>query len=304
MDEEIRRRRLPPLGGVRAFEAAGRRRSFTRAADELHVTQAAISHQVRQLEDWLGVPLFHRRNRAVDLTEAGQDYLAAASLALDVLGQATARLIEREAAGILTVSVLPSFAARWLVPRLGDFRLRHPEIDVRIAARNELADFARDDVDVAIRYGAGGWPDVAAIRFLEEELFPVCSPRLLEGELALRTPADLRRHVLLHDDSREDWRNWLLLAGVRDVDPTRGPMISDASMVLQAAIEGQGVALARSGLSAAELAAGRLVRPFPQALKARFAYFLVAPERTMERPKVRAFVDWVLASVGSGTAGG
>jgi len=298
MAEETRRRRLPPLGAVRAFEAAGRRLSFTKAAEELHVTQAAVSHQIRQLEAWLGLPLFRRGNRSVELTEPGRDYLAAASLALDLLAQATGRLVEREAGGQLAVSVLPSFAARWLVPRLGDFRERHPEIDVRIAASSDLVDFARDDVDLAIRYGSGGWPGLRAVRFLEEEIFPVCSPRLLQGARPLRVPADLAQHVLLHDDSEEDWRRWLVAAGVAGVDATRGPVIDDSSMVLQAAVDGQGVALTRSALAALDLAAGRLVRPFDVSLRSRFAYWLVAPERAFERPKVKAFVDWVLEAVG------
>ena len=294
MNSRRLRRRLPPLNALRAFEAAARHLSFTRAADELAVTQAAVSHQVKTLEDWLGLKLFQRENRTIYLTRQGQAYLPAVRHALDTLAEATRRLMEVDALGPLTVSVLPSFAAKWLLPRLRGFRARHPEIDVRISTTDYMADFARDDVDLAVRMGRGEWPGVTAIKFLEEDLFPVCSPALLEGPHPLRRPEDLRYHTLLHDDMRQDWRTWFLAAGVEGVDPTRGPGYSDSSMVIQAAVEGQGVALGRSALAAGDLASGRLVKPFEVALPANFAYYIVYPPAAAEQPKVKAFADWLI----------
>ncbi len=297
-------RRLPPLNALRAFESAARHLSFTRAAEELNVTQAAISHQVKGLEERLGIALFRRLNRALLLTDAGQAYLPAVHDAFDRIAEATARLTAHDRAGVLTVSVLPSFAAKWLVPRLGGFRHAHPDIDVHIAPSDRLTDFAREDVDLAIRYGKGEWPGLRADRMLTEEIFPVCSPRLLEGPHRLRTPADLRHHTLLHDDMRIDWRLWLLAAGVDGIDASRGPSFTDSSMVIQAAVEGQGVALGRSALAADDLAAGRLVKPFDISLPAAVAYYVVCPEATAGRPKIVAFREWVIAEAGGGPTGG
>lgn len=286
---------LPPLNALRAFEAAGRHLSFTRAAQELNVTQAAVSHQIKALEERLGVPLFRRMNRALLLTDAGQAYLPQVRDTFDALARATERLVARDRAGALTVSVLPSFAAKWLVPRLGRFRERHPGIDVRLSTDHHMTDFGREDVDAAVRYGEGNYAGLDSTRLMTEDIFPVCSPRLLTGPHALRTPDDLRHHTLLHDDFRVDWRLWLLAAGVKDIDPTRGPTFSDSSMVVQAAVEGQGVALARSVLSATDLAAGRLVKPFDVSLPARWAYYFVCPVATRDNPRIAAFRDWLLA---------
>lgn len=294
MNEIPGSRRLPPLNSLRAFEAAGRHLSFTRAAEELAVTQAAVSHQVKALEDWLGLKLFRRQNRNVYLTETGQQYLTTVREALESLTEATQRLLRREASGAVTVSVLPSFAAKWLVPRVGAFRARHPDIDVRISANERLTDFAREDVDVGIRYGDGDWPGVTVVKFLSEDVFPVCSPALLAGARPLRTPADLKFHTLLHDDLRDDWRVWLLAAGVEGVDPSRGITFTDSSMVLQAAVDAQGVALGRSALAARDLDSGALVRPFEVRLPQRYAYYLAYPARVENRPNVQAFVDWVV----------
>ncbi len=287
-------RRLPPLNGLRAFEAAARHLSFTRAAEELNVTQAAVSHQVKALEERLGVRLFRRLNRALLLTDAGQGYLSPLRDAFDRMAEATERVEARDAGGALTVSVLPSFAAKWLVRRLGRFREVRPEIDVRVAPSHDLTDFDREDVDLAIRYGAGEWPSVRADFLLSEDIFPVCSRALRDGPHPLHAPADLRHHTLLHDDHHADWRMWLVAAGVEGVDPTRGPSFTDSSLVVQAAIEGQGVALGRSALAAADLAAGRLVKPFDFSLPAAWAYYVVCPEVTAERPKITAFRDWLM----------
>lgn len=286
---------LPPLNALRAFEAAARHLSFTRAAAELYVTQAAVSHQIKALEEYLGLKLFRRRNRALTLTEDGQAYLPAVRRAFDTLRQATDRLLHTDASGALTVSVLPSFAARWLVPRLGRFLRIHPEIDVRLAPGIELVDFARGDADAAIRYGSGHYPGLRADRLLTEDIFPVCSPDLLQRGHALEKPGDLCHHTLLHADDDADWRTWLLAAGVDNVDPTRGPIYTDSGMVIQAAIAGQGVAVARSVLAADDLAAGRLVRPFELSLPSEYAYYFVCPEAEADRHKVAVFRDWLVA---------
>lgn len=287
-------RRLPPLNALRAFEAAARHLSFTRAAEELHVTQAAISHQVKALEEHLGRKLFRRLNRALLLSDDGQAYLPSVSRAFALLNDATRNLLERDAPGPLTVSALPSFAARWLVPRLGRFRQIHPDIDLRIDPSAALTDFASGDVDVGIRYGRGKYSALRADWLMTEDIFPVCSPALLSGEHPLRAPGDLEHQVLLHDDGHGDWRTWLLAAGVDRVDPTRGPIFTDSSMLIQAAMAGQGVALARGVLAADELAAGRLVRPFTLSLPTEYAYYLVCPQNTAEQPKIAAFRDWLL----------
>ncbi len=288
-------RRLPPLNALRAFEAAARHLSFTRAADELHVTQTAISHQIKSLEERLRVRLFWRRPRGLLLTEAAQRYLPPVRDAFDRIAVATAQLAATGSSGSLTVSVLPSFAAKWLVPRLGRFRAAHPDLDLRISASSQLIDFARDDVDVGIRMGRGSYPGLRVDRLFGESLVPVCSPELLRGPQPLRRPEDLRHHLLLHDDDHSGWQLWLELAGVEGVDAGRGPIFTDSAMVVQAAAEGQGVALARSVLAAGDLAAGRLVRPFEVSVPYDLAYYLVSPEPTAGQPKVSLFRAWLLA---------
>ena len=286
-------RRMPPLGALRAYEAAARHLSFTLAAEELNVTPSAISHQVKALERWLGVPLFRRFNRALALTEDGRAYLPAVGAALDGISDATMRLLHGEVSRALTVSTLTSFAAGWLVPRLKGFRAAWPDIDVRLMLSEELVDFRRDGVDLAIRYGGGAWPGVRAVRFLTEDIFPVCSPGLLARE-PLYTPADLARHTLLHDDMPADWGTWLGAAGVAGVDVARGPRFDQSNLVIQSAIDGEGVALGRSALVADALADGRLVRPFAISLPAQYAHYIVCPEAVIDRPAIRAFSDWLL----------
>ncbi|MBU0725354.1 MAG: transcriptional regulator GcvA [Alphaproteobacteria bacterium] len=288
-------RRLPPLTAIRAFEAAARLLSFTKAAQELNVTQAAVSHQVKALEGWLNLPLFRRSSRALFLTDEGQTYLAVVRDCLDKLAEGTHRLQARDKAGRLTVSTFQSFAAVWLVPRLGRFRLQHPEIDVWVAASDAIVDFNQEDIDCGIRYGTGRWPGVKAVRFMTESIFPVCSPKLLNGPHPLRVPEDLVRHTLLHDHMHEDWRMWLMAAGVADIDSARGPTFSHSSMVLQAAIDGQGVALGRSALMREAIAEGKLVQPFKFSLNAHHSYYFICPEASADRPKVIAFRDWLFA---------
>jgi LysR family glycine cleavage system transcriptional activator len=289
--------RLPPLNALRCFDIAAKHLSFTKAAAELHVTHSAVSHQIKALEEWLGLPLFRRVNRGLVLTEAGQAYLKPIREAFERLGDATRRLRVRERSGPLTVSVMPSFAGKWLVPRLGRFRQRHPDIDVRISASSELADFERDDVDIAVRYGRGDWPGLRVELLMHETLFVVCSPSLLQGPDAIRAPADIVRHTLLSDlDWRIDvWQIWFEAAGlgVGGVEARRALSFNYSNLMIQAAVDGLGVALSQHALAGDDLAAGRLVRPFDISLPTEYAYYVVMPEVSAERPKIAAFRNWL-----------
>jgi len=294
-------RQLPPLNAVRAFEAAARKLSFSEAANELHVTPAAVSQQVKLLEEHLGARLFRRLNREVELTEAGRLLLPGLSDGLDAIARAWARVRQQEAQGTLTVSAAPAFAAKWLIPRLDRFYARHAEIDVRISATAELADFVRDEVDVAVRFGQGSYEGLRSERLFGEDIFPVCSPKLLAGPHKLERPEDLAQHHLLHlgspaiPGSLPDWPMWLKAAGVEGKAPERGTTFDSWPMLVLAAIEGQGVALGRGSLLAADLAAGRLVRPFAISYPTAFAYYLVYPPESLARRKVKAFRDWAVA---------
>ncbi len=294
------KRWLPPLNSLRTFEAAARHRSFTRAAEELNVTQTAVSHQIRTLEERLGLKLFDRRGRTLRLTDAARGYLPSVRSAFDQLHDATERLIGPNPETTLTVNTLTTFAAKWLVPRLGGFQDLHPEISVRIATSMASVDFDRDDVDVAIRYGRGDWPGLRADRLIREDIFPVCSPKLLEGPHPLGQPDDLARHTLLHVVGfREDWRVWLTAANVDGVDSASGLKFDLALTALQAAIDGVGVALGRTALVERDLAAGRLVAPFDISLPIEAAYYVVAPEQTADRPQIKAFREWLITTLAS-----
>jgi len=295
-------RTLPPLGALRAFEAAARHLSFTRAGAELHVTQAAISHRVKALEDWLGLPLFRRLHRALRLTEEGQAYLPAVRDALDTLSVATERLRGGEESRILTVTTTDSFAAAWLMPRLKRFRAAHRDLDLRLQTADELVDFTRADVDLAVRYGRRRWPGLHVTRLLSEDIFPVCSPALCARH-PLRTPADLAHHILLHDDMTITWEVWLRAAGITGIEARRGPFFQSSYLVMNAALAGDGVALGRSALVADALAEGRLIRPFTVSLPADYAYYVVSPEATADRPKIRAFREWILAEARAADGG-
>jgi LysR family glycine cleavage system transcriptional activator len=286
-------RRLPPLNALKAFEAAARHQSFTKAAAELAVTQGAVSHQVKALEATLRVRLFHRVRRRLVITEAGRAYLEVVRDAFDRLAMGTERLQRRQNAGTLTVTTSPDFAAKWLVHRLGRFAEAHPDIDLRVSASMHHVDFAQEDVDMAVRHGDGHWPGLHVTRlYAEEQLFPVCSPRLVRG--GLRAPADLRRHTLLHVNDRRLWTRWLAHAGVTDAMP-EGPILNHMSLALDAAAEGQGVAMARTALAAWDLAAGRLVRPFAPALDADFGYWIVCSRASADLPKIATLRAWLLA---------
>jgi LysR family glycine cleavage system transcriptional activator len=294
-------RRLPPLNGLRAFEASARYLSFTKAAEELNVTPAAVSQQVKSLEEYFGVQLFKRLTRALMLTDSGQLVLPILQEGFDKLAEADRILRSRQDNRILTVSVAPSFGAKWLVPKLDSFRRAYPDYDIRIDATDARADFRRDNVDIALRYGLGQYPGLMSECLMTEIAVPVCNPRLQEGEHPLQVPDDLRHHTLLHiqwkmeSDAAPNWRMWLKAAGLHDIDPDRGPQFSMESMAIQAAIEGQGVSLISTALVEEDIASGRLVRPFPEDInqQTKFCYFLVYPESHLQRPKVAAFRDWV-----------
>ncbi|MEY9105480.1 LysR family glycine cleavage system transcriptional activator [Bradyrhizobium yuanmingense] len=291
--------RLPSLNGLRAFEAAARHLSFTLAASELNVTQTAISHQIRRLEEELGIRLFIRQNRALALTPEARDYLPGVRAAFNDLRLATDRLLRKDDDKVLTVSTLASLAAKWLLPRLTDFQEQHPGIDVRITTSTSLVDFQRDNVDAAIRYGRGQWPGLRADWLMADELFPVCSPSLLRGDKPLRRPEDLRNHPLLHTSSTnsDDWRLWLTAAGLpADIARHPGITFDMIFMTIQAAIDGIGVAMGRTSYVQDDIAKGRLVVPFKIALPADAGFYLVSPEGRREAPKLAAFRQWVLAA--------
>ncbi len=291
--------RLPSLNGLRAFEAAARHLSFTLAASELNVTQTAISHQIRRLEEELGIRLFIRQNRALALTPEARDYLPGVRAAFNDLRLATDRLLRKEDDKVLTVSTLASLAAKWLLPRLTDFQEQHPGIDVRITTSTSLVDFQRDNVDAAIRYGRGQWPGLRADWLMPDELFPVCSPSLLRGDKPLRRPEDLRNHPLLHTSNAnsDDWRLWLTAAGLpADIARHPGITFDMIFMTIQAAIDGIGVAMGRTSYVQDDIAKGRLVVPFKIALPADAGFYLVAPEGRREAPKLAAFRQWIVAA--------
>jgi LysR family glycine cleavage system transcriptional activator len=288
------RPRLPPLNALPSFEAAARHLSFSRAADELRVTHGAVSRAVRNLEDHLGVQLMIRATRSVRLTPIGASFAAEIRDVLEHLAVATSTATG-QTSGIVSVSTIDSFAARWLMPRLSGFRRAHGDIDVRVATSERLADFVIDGIDIAIRCGGGQYRGLSAELLMKEDHFPVCSPKLLKGRYPLRTPADLARHTLLHDVFTVDWAIWLHSAGIDTIDPHRGPTFLSSDHAIQAAVRGEGVVLGRSALVTDELAAGRLVRPFELSLPAGFAYYAVCPPRALQRPCVKAFHDWLVA---------
>jgi LysR family transcriptional regulator, glycine cleavage system transcriptional activator len=288
-------RRLPPLNALKAFEAAARHESFTRAAEELCVTQGAVSHQVKALEAELGIKLFNRERQRLIITEAGRQYLAVVRDALDRIALGTERLVQRQRTGVLTVSTSPDFAAKWLVHRLGRFAEAHPDIDLRISATMHHVDFAREDVDVAVRHGDGNWPGLDVARLCTEHLFAVCSPKLASGRSRMGKPADVLKFPLLHLDDRKNWSKWLEAAGVAGAELSHGPVLNRASMAIDAAVDGQGVALARTTLAAWDLINGRLVRPFAVALPLSKNYWVVSPRATSDLPKIATFRDWLLA---------
>lgn len=293
-------RRLPPLNGLKAFEAAARSESFTRAAEELNVTQGAVSHQVKALEDTLGLKLFHRERQRLNLTEAGRYYLSVTRDALDQIAVGTERLLRRQESGALTVSTSLDFAAKWLVNRLSRFAEKYPEIDLRVSATTHYLDFARDDVDIAIRHGDGHWPGLDVQRLYSERLFPVCSPKLVAGRNRITNAADLLKFPLLRLEDAKNWTRLFEAAGVKATAPP-GPVLNRASILIDAAIDGQGIALARTALAAWDLINGRLVQPIDVSLRVANTYWIVCPKAASKIQKIAAFRNWVLAEAAEDT---
>jgi LysR family transcriptional regulator, glycine cleavage system transcriptional activator len=293
---------FPGLRSLRAFDAAARHLSFTKAADEIGVTPAAISNQIKEMEEQLGVSLFIRTSRSMRLTREGEILRIAAAESLETLVAALHRIKRLENRNQIRVSSTPSVAAKWLVPRLDGFLEAWPGADVRIDVSNTLVDFDRDDVDVAIRFGAGRYPGLRADLLFNDTLSPVCSPSLITKDKPLKTPRDLLRHTLIHLDWQAqgspwpNWRMWMQAAGIKDFDDKRGLHFGQTSLTIQAAIDGQGVALGDSNLVADDLATGRLVKPFELSLKApdSFSYFVITRMDTSGAPLVNAFRDWCL----------
>ncbi len=297
-------RQLPPLNPLRAFEAAARQLSFTRAAEELFVTPSAVSHQVKALEENLGVSLFLRDSKSLLLTPAGKAYLPGVQEAFRQLAFATYQLHRERSIPALKLNLPPTFALKWLIPRMKGFVQAHPEIDLKVSTSKHMVDFAREDFDLAVRYGRGVYPGLRAEHCLNVEVFPVCAPSLLDGPIPLREPDDLRLHRLLHDDSTYDdvtnpnWATWLEHAGVVGVDTTRGPSFWPSHLVIDATIDGLGVALAKRSWVERDLLEGRLVRPFADlTLSVEFSYFFVYPQDRADDPRLRLFMDWVQQEV-------
>ena len=300
-----------PFSALRVLESAARHLSFKRAAEELFITPAAVSQQIKTLEHQIGVKLFHRHSRGLSLTDAARAGLPALTGGLEQLVEAVHRMREAEGDASLTVWMAPSFAARWLVPRLNGFYDAHPEIDLTITASKNLIDsksspggisaesLTRDNVDIAVRFGKGDYPGCRVDKLFPVVAVPLCSPRLLEGEHPLRSPADLRHHTLLHDDTayegRPDWATWLDAAGVDDVDSGHGIHFNHVNLALTAAAEGQGVVLSIHALAREDIAAGRLVIPFDIVLPLEYAYYLITREDRIDHPQTTQFRDWIIA---------
>ncbi len=285
-------RALPPLNALRAFEAAARHLSFTRAAEELRVTQAAVSHKVKALEERLGVALFRRLTRGLRLTDEGQALLPDLRDGFDRLAQAVERVGRRGAQGRLTVSLLTTFALSWLVPRLPRFNERHPEIEVSIIATPRLADFAREEIDVAVRYGHGPWPSLRADKLFDDELTPLCGKAWLAK---LKEPADLARvPLLVLSNDHHDWQTWLTAAGVPHIDGRKGTAFDSTRISVDAAVAGAGVAIGNPYVHAEPIVEGRLFQPFDLVVPNGDSYWLVYPQAVAERPKVKAFREWLL----------
>lgn len=293
---------IPGTGSLKAYEAAARHLNFTRAAEELHVTPAAVSHQIKEFEDQLGQRLIERTSRSMRLTAAGEILHAAVTEALEGLARALQRIERGRETARLKVSASTSVAAKWLVPRLDDYMKLMPGAEVQLDVSDRVRDFARDDIDIAIRFGNGNYPGFRADRLFDNTIFPVCSPALLKSKKPLVHPRDLLQHRLIHVEwsgqgvTWPNWRMWMLAAGVTDFNETRGLYLDNAGLALQAAMDGQGVALGDSSLVSDDLAAGRLVQPFSLTIKGppQFAYYVISTLEAQNDPLVRAFREWIL----------
>jgi LysR family glycine cleavage system transcriptional activator len=286
--------RLPLMQALRAFEATARERSLTKAAQALHVTHGAISHQIKALEADLGVRLVERAGRGIRLTDEGERFAARIRTAFAELTTAVQEITARANPRQLRVSIAPSLAARWLLPRISRFHAAHPDIDLVVSSAIAIVDFQRDDADVAIRYGYGRWEGVRVEHLLDDAFFPVCSPRIAGG--VPRSPADLARYPLLRADD-EPWKPWFEAAGLDWPEPARGPIFSDSALLMQAAAEGQGIALGRRTLLGNDERNGVLVRPFAIETPTPRRIYLVHPPRKADSPKIAAFREWLMAEI-------
>jgi len=294
------RNALPALDLLVGFESAARHLSFTKAGEELYLTQSAVSRQIKELEDQLGLPLFQRRHRALALTEAGHQFYAAAAQALSTMRAATDRLRAQTGRKALSVTTTNSFAALWLIPRLAGFTREHPGVDVRISAETKVQDLERDGFDLALRHGPASLAGPNAVRLFGEKVFPVCSPRLLKKK-PLEKPADLRHHVLLQYDDPEGrhpwlhWKTWLEVERIADLRPAGTLSFSGYEQIIPAALAGHGVALGRSPLLKDLMRSGELVAPFKSSADPARAYFAVVSRNAAGRPEVAAFLEWLKA---------
>ena len=288
-------RRLPPLNSLKCFEAAGRLLSFTQAAQELNVTQAAVSHQIKLLEGDLGVELFFRYPRRLALTDQGKALLPEVMEAFDKVSSAVRALSRTDNAQAISVRLAPSFAAKWLSPRLKYFWQQHPGIDLRLYHAHPPVDFAHEDIDIAVTYGRGDWPGVISEPLLSLDFFPVCSPAFLDNDKPLTDIENLKYYTLLHDADYQIWNDWLKLAGLQDVDSNRGTIIDDTNVLVQAAVDGQGVALGSTTFVDELLDSGRLIKPFDITLQNDSAYHVVCPKGHLEKSAVNAFREWLLS---------
>ncbi|SHH64895.1 transcriptional regulator GcvA [Pollutimonas bauzanensis] len=295
-------RQIPPLNPLRAFEVAARLLSFTKAGEELFVTPSAVSHQIKVLEDSLGVALFIRQAKSLVLTSAGQAYLPEVQRAFKQIAAATQRLHTHHLS-VLKINTPPTFAVKWLIPRMARFMAANPTIDLKVSTSAQIVDFSREDLDLAIHYGRGVYPGMHTEQCLSVEVFPVCSPALMQGPHPLHHPEDLKFHTLLHDDStytdasNPDWAMWLKHVGATDIDATRGPSFWPSHLVINAALDGLGVALAKKNWVTNELAQGKLIRPFEASIPVEFGYFIAYPEERGDDPRISTFVNWVRSEV-------
>jgi LysR family glycine cleavage system transcriptional activator len=296
-------RRLPPLNSLKAFEATARHLSFTKAAEELNVTAGAVSQQVKTLEEYLGQKLFKRKNRQIFTTTSAQLCLPHLSAGLDKLAEAMMIIQEHGLDKPLTITIPPTFASRWLMPRLNDFKQKHPEIEVRIDASNEMVDLVNEDIDVGIRFGTGDYAGLDSDFLFSQEVFPVCSPEILKTGPRLKTPEDLKHYTLLHgeyftkDSAQVDWDMWFATVGINSIDTSHGLHFSQHDLVVQAAIQGHGVALVGSVVIDNDLKEGRLVQLFESRIPLEFSYYFICSKTKTEQTRVKAFRKWVLEQV-------
>lgn len=288
------RRTLPSLSSLKAFDAVGRHLNLSEAGAELNVTHAAMSQQIRNLEEWLGEALFDRTHRSMTLTELGASYHLSVRGAFDALERATREAMRSDDRRPLMVTTTPSFASRWLVPRLRRFQSRHPDIPIYIAPSNGLVDFRNGTTDIGIRFGSGNWPDLSAERLLNADLIPVCSRQYLANSEPLAQPSDLTNHFLLHDSDESEWRHWMQVNGVPDLKLDKGIVYSDAVFAYQAALEGQGIYLAELGLVREDIAANRLVEALDGRRGIKGFYHVVVPADRPVRPFAQTFKDWII----------